>query len=121
MLKRSKPKYSKTFYIAKASALAIFPLVLLLLPVNTFDSGRDICLFTILSGYNCWGCGMTRACMHIIHLDLAGALAYNKLAFIALPILSVLVLKEFIDTIKKIRTYSLPIVEDKDVEETTNV
>lgn len=117
MLKRSKPKYSKTFYIAKASALAIFPLVLLLLPVNTFDTGRDICLFTILSGYNCWGCGMTRACMHIIHLDLAGALAYNKLAFIALPILSGLVLKEFIDTVKKVRSFSAPVADDEGNEE----
>jgi len=103
-----KPKYSKTFYIAKASVLAIFPFVLLLLPVTTFDNGRDVCLFTILSGYHCWGCGMTRACMHLIHLDLAGALSYNKLAFIVLPILCFLLVKDFLDTLSKIRYFSNP-------------
>lgn len=102
----SKPKYSKLFYIVKAFVWATFPLVLLLLPVTFFDNDTDICLFTILSGYNCWGCGMTRACMHLIHLDLAGALSYNKLAFIVLPILCGLLVKDFADTVKKIRSFS---------------
>jgi len=119
MTPRSKLKLPRTFYIAKASVLAIFPFMLLLLPVTTFDNGRDICLFTILSGYNCWGCGMTRACMHLIHLDLAGALGYNKLAFIVLPILCGLLLKDFSDTIKKIRSFSVPAPDDKGSEKST--
>lgn len=83
----------------------MFPLVLLLLPANFFDSGPDICLFTLATGFHCPGCGMTRACMHLIHLDYVPALYLNKKAFVVLPILCVLLLVDFIKTIKRIRNY----------------
>lgn len=105
MIRRSKKVYSKNFYIAKAIALAMFPLVLLLMPANIFDSGSDVCLFTLLSGYHCPGCGMTRACMHIIHFDFATALNYNKMAFVVLPVLCGLLVVEFVKTWKKIKNY----------------
>ena len=97
--------FSRNFYIAKAIALAMFPLVLLVLPVTFFDSGPEFCLFTRLSGIHCPGCGMTRACMHIIHLDIVPALNYNKLAFVVLPIMCILLAVEFFRTIKIIRKY----------------
>jgi hypothetical protein len=90
--------------MTKAIALVIFPLVLLILPATFFDNGGPMCLFTLLSGYECWGCGLTRACMHLIHLDGAKALAYNKISFVVLPILSILLLKEFIATVKQYRS-----------------
>ncbi len=105
----STQKHSKlkkiNFYRAKAIVLALFPITLLLLPATFFDKGRDICLFTILSGYKCWGCGITRACMHMIHLDFKTAEQYNKLVFIVLPILCGLLLAEFLRTINIIRKY----------------
>jgi hypothetical protein len=63
---------------------------------------------------------MTRACMHLIHLDLAGALGYNKLAFIVLPILCFLLIKDFLDTLSKIRYFSnpLPISSSEDAQDT---
>jgi hypothetical protein len=91
---------SKKYYIARAIVLAIFPIALLLMPTNMFDTGADICLITRLSGYHCPGCGMTRACMHMIHFDFAGAWQYNKLSFVVLPILCGLLLDDFIKTIK---------------------
>ncbi len=103
---RNRRKYPKNFYIAKAFALAMFPLVLLGLPINFFDHGPDICLFTLLSGYHCPGCGMTRACMHMIHMDFQGANHYNWLSFIVLPILCGLLLADFINTVKKIRSFN---------------
>jgi Protein of unknown function (DUF2752) len=93
---------TRKFLIAKAIALAIFPCVLLLLPSDFFDKGPDVCLFTLLSGYHCWGCGMTRGCMHLIHLDFQKAWDYNSRCFIALPVLCGLLLTEFIRTIKQI-------------------
>jgi hypothetical protein len=92
---------NKKFYLAKAIALAIFPIVLLVLPANFFDSGPELCLFTRLSGFHCPGCGMTRACMHLIHFDLGWALTYNKMSFVVLPMLCYMLLKEFLMTIKK--------------------
>lgn len=95
---------NKNFYLAKAIALAIFPLALLFLPSNFFDNGPELCLFSRISGYHCPGCGMTRACMHLIHLDLGWALTYNKMSFVVLPMLSVLLLKDFIKTIKQYKS-----------------
>lgn len=48
---------------------------------------------------------MTRACMHMIHLDFSGAMEYNNMVFLVLPILCLLLLQDFIVTIKKIRNY----------------
>lgn len=70
-----------------------------------FDSGPEVCIFTLLSGYHCPGCGMTRACMHIIHFDFVPALEYNKMAFVVLPVLCGLLVAEFVKTYKKIKNY----------------
>jgi len=108
MLRNFKEKfYNKTFYIAKAIALAIFPIVLLVLPAAFFDQGPELCLFTRLSGYHCWGCGMTRGCMHLIHLDFASAWEYNGVSFVVLPILCCLLIVEFRNTIIRIKSFSL--------------
>ncbi len=117
MLRRSKKVYNKKIYIAKAIALAMFPLVLLMLPATAFDSGPELCLFTRLSGYHCPGCGMTRACMHLIHLDLVPALQYNKVAFVVLPILCILLAIDFFRTIKIIRRYDEYVVWVKEYNE----
>jgi Protein of unknown function (DUF2752) len=93
----------KSFYMAKAIVLAIFPLVLLLLPADFFDRGPDVCVFTLLSGYHCWGCGITRGCMHLIHLQWQKAYDYNKLTFIVLPILCGLVVADFRKSILRYR------------------
>jgi hypothetical protein len=107
MLRHSKQKklYSRSFYVAKAIALATFPIVLLLLPKDSFNSGPDICIFTLLSGYHCWGCGLSRACMHLIHLDFSTAWGYNHLSFVVLPILCGLVVVDFLKTINTLRNY----------------
>ena len=96
---------NKRYLIAKAIALAIFPVILLILPSGIFDKGPDICLFTILSGYHCWGCGMTRGCMHLIHLDYLKAWQYNGMCFIVLPILCGLVLADFRKTMLRLMTF----------------
>ena len=75
------------------TCLIIFPVVLLLLPSAYFDKGHSICLVTLITGQECYGCGMTRSIMHMIHFDFASAWSYNKIAFIAFPILCVLYLE----------------------------
>jgi len=55
------------------------------MPADFFDTGTPVCLFTRLSGYSCYGCGMTRAMMHLLHLNFAIAWNYNKLSFIVFP------------------------------------
>lgn len=101
MTKRFKLKDSKKFLIAKTIVLAILPLILLALPRTYFDKGQSLCLFTLLTDTHCYGCGMTRACMHIIHLDFSGAAQFNKLAFIVFPILCYLYAEEAFKTVRR--------------------
>lgn len=71
----------------KLAGVSMLALALVLLPASFFDDGRSLCLFTALSGYRCYACGMTRALMHLIHLDVAAAWRYNPLSFVVLPLL----------------------------------
>ena len=59
----------------------------MLLPKNYFDTGQSICLSKLLAGMECYACGMTRAVMHMVHLDFKGAWEFNKLSFIVVPML----------------------------------
>ena len=51
------------------SGLLLIPMVLLVLPADFFDSGRTVCLSVILFNKTCYGCGITRAVDHLIHLE----------------------------------------------------
>jgi len=106
MTKPYKVFKSKPFLTAKAIALAVFPIILLALPATHFDKGKSLCLFTLLSDIECYGCGMTRACMHLIHLDFSGAAKFNMISFVVLPILCFLYAKEFRDTIQNFSFYN---------------
>lgn len=78
------------------------------MPATAFDHGRDICLYTILTGDHCYGCGMTRACMHLIHLDFLQAWQYNKICYVVLPILCGLVIADYRKTILALRAMQNP-------------
>lgn len=66
--------------------LSILFIVLLILPANYFDTGRATCLSVIFFEMECYGCGMTRAIQHLIHLDFKEAYEFNKLSFIVFPL-----------------------------------
>ena len=105
-MKRPYKFFKNPIYMtAKAFALAVFPFVLLILPKTYFDKGQSLCLFTLLTGENCYGCGLTRACMHIIHLDFDTAANFNKMAFIVFPIMCFLYAQEFVKTAQKSHLY----------------
>ena len=72
------------------SLILILPIVLLVLPADFFDSGQSVCLFVLLFKMECYACGMTRACMHLIHFEFVDAYFYNPLAFIVVPLLTLL-------------------------------
>ncbi len=77
------------------------PLVLIILPADFFDDGQSLCLSVLLFDTTCYGCGITRAIQHLIHLDIAEASHYNKMSFVVFPILIGLWFKECRMIIKK--------------------
>jgi len=79
---------SNPFLFLKLAVYIIVPLVLILLPANYFDEGSNKCLSIILLDMECLGCGMTRACMHFIHLNFTEAISYNFLVVIVFPMLA---------------------------------
>jgi hypothetical protein len=77
----------KLIQYIKLVLLILIPITLIILPANFFDNGKSVCLSVILLDIECYGCGITRAIMHLIHFDLEEVLYYNILSFIVLPIL----------------------------------
>ena len=59
--------------------LTAFLAAAFLVPVDTVCSLPPVCLTRILTGFDCPGCGMTRALVSLAHGDLAGALAFHPL------------------------------------------
>lgn len=102
-------KSSRSYLLmAKTSGYVLLPLVLLLLPADYFDQGQSLCLSKLLAGIECYGCGMTRAIMHLIHLDFQGAAGFNKLCFVVFPVLSVLWAQWFLKDYKQLQQMLRP-------------
>ncbi|HSK12599.1 MAG TPA: DUF2752 domain-containing protein [Phnomibacter sp.] len=72
------------------AALFLFPVFLWLLPASYFDEGATVCVSQLLFKIECWGCGLTRAVMHLHHFELADALYYNILVVAVYPMLVLL-------------------------------
>ncbi len=67
--------------------LLLLAIVLVLLPADFFDGGPAICLSRVLLNLECYACGMTRACMRLIHFRFAEAGEYNRLSYLVMPLL----------------------------------
>ena len=94
----------KIVFYTRTIITILAPFVILLLPIDYFDSGESICLSKRIAGINCYACGLTRATMHFVHFDFAGAWQFNKLSFLVVPMLFPLWLK----AVYEIQGKSLP-------------
>jgi hypothetical protein len=74
-----------------------------LLPAGFFDDGRSLCLSQLLFQTECFACGITRGCMHLMHFEFEEAFAYNMMSFIVLPLLAVIWIQWFIKEWKRLK------------------
>ena len=81
--------------------LFVIYLVLMFLPKTFFDKGKSLCVSKVLFDIECYGCGLTRGIMHLIHFDFEGAYHYNKLSFLVLPLFVYLVLQDIYELVIK--------------------
>lgn len=93
----------KWFYWAWLVALVSLPAVLLLLPTDFFDEGETLCPSKHFFDVECWGCGMTRAVMHFLHLDFESALYYNPGSFLVTPVMGIIWVRWLVQAIKVVR------------------
>ncbi len=87
----------------KISALLLTPVALLALPADFFDEGESLCPSKRFFNVECLGCGMTRALMHLLHLDIETALYYNPGSLVLGPALGVLWLLWILRLFRKLR------------------
>jgi len=84
---------------AKLALLFLAPVLLMVIPTSTIESGPTLCLFKLIFGVRCPGCGMTRAVSAMMHGDVTAAFAYNRLIVIAFPILCWIYGKALVSTV----------------------
>jgi hypothetical protein len=63
------------------------PAMLLALPQEAVEHAPSICVWHKLLGGHCPGCGMTRAILCGLHLQLGRAVEFNRLSVVVVPIL----------------------------------
>lgn len=79
-----------SFRAALIVALVILPIAGMSIPTEVIARGPTVCLIRLITGIECWGCGMTRAISALLHGELARALTFNWRVAIVFPLLTTL-------------------------------
>ena len=96
----------KYYYtVGKLVLIIATPILLLLLPAGFFDGGESVCLSKLLLNRDCPACGLTRGCMHLIHLRWEEAYAYNMMSFFALPMVGIVWVQWGIKELRVFKAY----------------
>lgn len=83
----ASPRIGAAGVLFRSVGIALIPAVVMLVPTELLDRAPAICLFRLLLGMECPGCGMTRAVSAVLHGDLARAFAYNRGIVVVFPLL----------------------------------
>lgn len=79
--------------ILRSLLYILVPLVLVAVPSSYFETGHSICLVKNLFGFDCPGCGMTRALSALAHGDIVSAIHFNSLVILIGPLLGYILLR----------------------------
>jgi hypothetical protein len=98
------PQASVALSRVMLALIIVTPIVIFLLPIDFFDHGKPMCLSQILFDVECYGCGLTRACKHLMHLDFESAFYYNMGSFLVLPLVGILWVKWGIQVYRSLKS-----------------
>lgn len=95
-------KRAKSLETAKLVLLALAPVLLALIPTSMIEHGPTLCLYRLILGVRCPGCGMTRAVSAMFQGDFAAAFGFNRLIIIVFPLLCWLYVKTVFSTVRNL-------------------
>ncbi len=81
---------------ARLLLLLFIPLFIWNIDCYSGNTHGSFCLFRLISGRDCYGCGVLRGASALLHLDLRRALSLNRLNGLTLPILFSIYIREFV-------------------------
>jgi hypothetical protein len=93
-------------FIAAAAALCLAVVYTFAPSENSFYPD---CLFLRVTGWECPGCGSTRALHALLHLRLAEAMALNPLFTMAFPLLMLWALLQYVAVLRGGRMFAIPL------------
>lgn len=79
----------KKYFLRNRLLLSIILIytVLLVLKALGVDVWLPGCLVSELTGHTCFGCGLNRAAIHLLHLDFRQAFVSNPLIYLYVPLI----------------------------------
>ena len=80
--------------------LLFMPFILPFISLDWLESKNTICIYTNLTGANCFGCGITKSIVATTQFDFFRAFSYNKLVVVIAPLLLFVWLKRWFKFIK---------------------
>ncbi|GEM_PF-811152 len=87
------------WYAGKALGLLLAPVPVAC--VNYHATGFSFCLFTLITGHHCYGCGLVRGMSAVLHGDFSAAWRLNPLNAVTIPLLTWLYLRELVLVTKR--------------------
>lgn len=99
----SELKQTRTYKQLQLFILTFAPVGLFFIPVAWLNQQHSICLYKNITGNDCFGCGITRAVLSILHFDFSTAFHYNKLVVIVFPLLVYVWGKKIVKLIKELK------------------
>jgi len=79
----------------------MIPFFLYLVPLEWLVKQHTICIYKNITGRDCYGCGITRAVLSVLHFDFEKAFNYNRLIIIVFPLLIYIWIKTIISMYKE--------------------
>lgn len=92
---------NKFTIVLRTSGIIAIPDVLYLIPLDWFCSQPSICIYKFFTGHECYGCGITRAILFVLHFQYSHAFQLNRGIIIIFPLLLILWIKSIIKVIIK--------------------
>jgi hypothetical protein len=80
-------KNNKIYLKIKIAGILLIPALLFFIPIQWLEKQNSVCIFKLITGKECYGCGMTRAVLSVLHFNFCNAFNFNKLVVIVLPLL----------------------------------